>query len=67
MSLTRCETKSENLETDKGAGNMRLLLKLIAGVFGGIAAHQAYRPSLTLGERTGALFRNAVGGLILLK
>ena len=43
-----------------------MLVKLFASVLGGLAAHQAYRPSHELGERTGALFRNSVGGLGML-
>lgn len=64
--LEKKSENSENTATVKGDGNMRLLLKLISGVLGGIAAHQAYRPSFSMGDRTGALFRNAVGGMILL-
>lgn len=40
---------------------MSLILRLIAAVVGGFAAHRLYTPSLSMGPRWGSMFRYAVG------
>lgn len=45
---------------------MKLTIKLFAALLGGLACHQLYRPSISLGDRWGSLFRYAVGWLATL-
>lgn len=45
---------------------MKLALKLFAALLAGFGTHQAYRPSLVLGERWGSLLRYVLGSLIVL-